>query len=91
MIFCVGGCVSFCEERLCDFLRRDCVIFKKSCMIFVVERLCDCFGGCMIFFGGEVKLLLFVEKLRFVDILHDFFVSRGCLIFHSLTHFLTFF
>ena len=63
----------FCEERLHDFfVERLHDFLKKSCMIFVVKKLCDFFGGCMIFFDGEVTRFLFVEKLRFVDILHDF-------------------
>ena len=44
-----------------------------------MERLCDFFGGCMIFC---------VERLRFVDRLHDFCVERLRDFFHSIPHFL---
>ena len=35
-------------------------------MTFVVESLCDFFGGCMIFFGGEVACGC-VERLPVVS------------------------
>ena len=35
-------------------------------------RLHDFFEGCVIFFGGEVDLILCVERLPFVEMLHDF-------------------
>ena len=35
-------------------------------------RLHDFFEGCMLCFGGEVELIFCVERLPFVDRLHDF-------------------
>ena len=43
------------------FLWRGCVIFFKDCMIFAVKRLCELFGGCVMFL---------------VESWHDFFVWK---------------
>ena len=59
---------------------------------FVMERLHDFFGGCVIFFGGEVACLFCVVRLHFVERLYDFFLcGEVALFFHLLNNSLTFF
>ena len=59
------GCVSFCEERLCDFFVERLRDFFCGCMIFVMERLCDSFWS--------------LHDFYLVERLHDFVVWRSCI------------